>query len=133
VSFEAAVQTAIFTRLSGYAPLINYGAGVTVRENIKQGTPYPYVTLGEDSFADWSADDFLGAAGSIVVHTWSRADSNLELKAIMGHVYDALARYDLPVTGYTLVTLEYSTSRNFRDADGVTRHGVTEFDLVLSD
>lgn len=135
MSYGNAIQSAIYTRLKAYAPLNAVVTGVydNVPQAIDSGsvTAFPYVTIGEDVIVEWDTDDSLGANATITVHTWSRKAGRKECKAIQGHIQDALARHELSVTGYTMVTIEYEGEESFLDFDGETRHGVSTFRLYL--
>lgn len=125
-----AIQAAIYTRLSGYAPL----SGVYVYDGVPQNaTPYyPSITIGEDIATAWDTDEKLGAEIIVAVHVWSRSAGRQECKNIQGHIFDAMARYELTVTGYKMVTIEFEGEESFLEPDGETRHGVSKFRVYLT-
>ena len=127
--FAENLQSALYDRLSGYTPLTAVAA---VYDHVPQSSTFPYVTIGEDVLTGWSGDDFVGAEGSVTVHTWSRHRGRVETKQIQGHLFDALSRFELPIAGVTLVTLEFAGARSQVDTDGRTRHGITEFDVIFA-
>jgi len=132
MSFEIAVQTAVFTKLNGDAPL---KAAITgVFDDVKQGTEYPYVVIGEDNHANVDTDDVLGNQVAIVIHTWARANDKSgrkETKIIQGLIYDALHRATLTYAGFNFISITQVNSESFLDADGHTRHGVQTFNLLI--
>jgi len=125
-----AVQTAIYTRLVGYSPL----SGVYVYDGIPQGATaiYPSITIGEDISTAWDTDEKLGANIVLAIHTWSRTAGRHETKDLQGKIFDALARYEMTVTGYKLVTMEFEGEESFLEPDGETRHGVSKFRVYLT-
>lgn len=137
MSYGNAIQKAIYDTLTAYSPLMAVVTGVydNVPQAIDSGsvTAFPYVTIGEDVIVEWDTDDSLGANATITVHTWSRTAGRKECKTIQGHIFDALSRQELTVTGYTLVTIEYEGEESFLDFDGETRHGVSTFRIYLDE
>ena len=137
MSFGIAVQTAIHGALTAHAPLMALVSGVY--DNVPQaadsgdGSAYPYVTIGEDVHTDWSTDTSLGDDASITIHTWSRYRGRKETKQIQGAIYDALTRVNLSVSGYKLVTIDFLDEQSFIDTDGLTRHGVSTFRVLLDE
>lgn len=132
MNFELAVQAAILARLSGYAPLSDVAITDHVIQPADTGAQsFPYVVIGEDSFSEWDTDNSLGADGEIVLHTWSRERGRKQVKTIQGYLYSALHHFDLSVTGYALVTLDFVSSESFLDPDGLTRHGVSRFRVLV--
>ena len=137
MSYGNAIQQAIYTTLTGYAPLMAVVTGVydNVPQAIDSGsaTAFPYVTIGEDVIVEWDTDDSLGANATVTVHTWSRKAGRKECKAIQSHIFDALARKEISVSGYTLVTIEFEGEETFLDFDGETRHGVSTFRIYIDE
>lgn len=135
MSFETALQTAVFSALDSDAAL---GALVTgVYDSAPQAndsgsdTPFPYVTIGEAVHTDWSTDTESGDDVTFTVHSWSRYRGRKEIKQIQGAVYDVLHRANLSVTGYKFVSCDWLQSESFTDTDGLTRHGVQTFRVIL--
>jgi hypothetical protein len=129
VSYELAVQTAIHTALNGDPTL---GAMVTgIYDSVPQDTAYPYVTVGEDNHNEWDTNTTLGSDCTITIHTWSRKRGSKETKTIQGAIYDTLHRSDLSVTGYKIDLTDFVSSQSFTDSDGLTRHGVQTFRMLI--
>lgn len=133
MSFEAALQSAVFGRLSGYSGM------PTVYDDVpdapsNQELPdsyFPYVVVGEDTHAEWDTDDSTGAESTITLHVWSRYKGKKQAKDVQALIYEALHRYDLDVEGFHLVTIEFEYSDVFLDADGKTRHGVCRYRALV--
>jgi hypothetical protein len=89
------------------------------------------VTVGDDTTLDWDTDTSLGKEATITIHTWSRYRGRTELKQIQGLVYNALHLVNLNVVGYDTVQCLSEFSETFLDPDGLTRHGVQRFRLII--
>lgn len=121
-----ALQQAVFTRLSD-------ALTVDVYDHAPQDVAFPYVTIGEDTAIPFDTDNSIGAESTITIHVWSRYRGRKECKQIQREIYNALHRYELPVTGAHLVTVEFETGRTFLDADGLTTHGVQTFRIITEE
>lgn len=129
MSYETAVQTAVYDALTGDAALAALVEGVF--DAVPQDQSFPFVTIGEDIHNEWDTNTTLGSDCSITVHTWSRGRGRKETKEIQGAVYDALHRASLTYAGYRFVSVEFAGSQSFMDADGLTRHGIQTFRVII--
>ncbi len=118
-----AIQQAVYTRLADQL-------SVPVYDHAPQDVMFPYVELGEIEAIPFDTDDSIGSETTVTIHSWSRYRGWKEIKEIQAKVYDALHRYNLPVSGAHLITVEFEIGRTFLDADGLTRHGVQEFRII---
>lgn len=132
MSFETALQTAVFTRLDGQLTDPVYD---NAPQQADSSRGFPYVTIGEDTVNEWDTDGTLGADCTITVHTWSRYRGRKEVKDIQGQIYDALHRQEssLSFAGYNFVGCDFVSSDSFLDSDGLTRHGVQTFRVILEE
>ena len=141
-----AVYSALFTRLTGYAPLTaqlashNYGGGMTlpaIYDDVPQAadgavtSAFPYVRIGAFIRDENDTDTELGFTGTLTIHTWSRGAGMKQAEAIMDAIYDALHFYNLIVTGYGVSTIHQEFAEIMLDSDGKTRHGVQRFRIIL--
>jgi hypothetical protein len=137
MSFSLAVQTAVFQRLNTYGPLIALVKGVY--DNVPQpddsgaAADFPYVTIGDDSIVEWCDDTRSGADILVNIHTWSRSRGRKETKTIQGHIFNALHRYDITVSGYHCLGIDFENDQSFLDVDGFTRHGVSVFRIIIDE
>ncbi len=129
MSFEIAVQSAIYTALTGDTGLMALIEGVY--DSVPETEVFPYVTIGEDSHASYTTNTTLGTDVSCVIHTWSRDRGKKETKTIQGEIYDALNRASLTYAGHKIVNCELESSDSFVDADRLTRHGVQSFRVLI--
>lgn len=130
MSFEIAVQTAIYRALTTGDPL---PADVTgVFDDVPQNyTQFPYVTIGEAQHNDWSTDTESGHEVTCVIHTWSRQTGRAQTKLIQGAIYDALHRATLTHDDVHFIDCQFLMSESFIDQDGLTRHGIQQFKILI--
>lgn len=117
------IQRAVFARLTDQLT-------VPVFDDVPQGTPCPYVVIGEDDSESWDTDDSLGLDTDITIHVWTEYSGRKQAKDIMAQIYAALNRYELAVNGMYTVDCICEYQDSFLDPDGVTRHGVIRFRLT---
>jgi hypothetical protein len=129
MSFELAVQGVVYNTLFADAPLNALIQGVF--DDVPQHQTFPYVSIGESTHNQDDTVGTLGDVASIIVHSWSRARGKKETKQIQGAIYDALHRKSATYTGYDIIGIDWEGSQSFTDADGLTRHGVTTFKILL--
>ncbi|HZP20090.1 MAG TPA: DUF3168 domain-containing protein [Bauldia sp.] len=124
-----ALQKAIFAALAGDAAV-----GALIGDRIYDAAPrdaaFPYVGLGQASFADWSTSTEAGAEHRLVLHVWSRERGKAETLRIIAAVTAALDDAALALDGQRLVNLRFETGDAARDPDGITWHGVMRFRAV---
>jgi hypothetical protein len=135
VSAEYEIQKAIFAKLSADAPLNNVIKGLfdSVPQESDSGSDivFPYVTIGDDTALDWDTDTSVGKEATLTIHSWSRHRGRSEVKQIQGLIYDALHVSQLNVVGYNTVLCFSEYSESLVDPDGLTRHGVQRFRLII--
>lgn len=123
-----ALQEAVYNRLASYTPLTVVIDGIY--DHVDQDdADFPYVTIGEAVIAENNTDSNLGVIATQTIHVWSDQPQRTETKQIQSLIAEALARYDLPISGFTLITCELESESSFLDADGVTRHGQSTFTI----
>lgn len=127
---RAALQTALYARLSGFAPLSALVQGV--HDHVPQDAAYPYVQVGEIDSAEWDTDTSLGSDDTVTIHVWSRYRGRLQTHQIQDAIYSALHRHALAVDGAQVVTVEFEFADSLLDPDGLTRHGVQRFRVLLN-
>jgi len=102
-----------------------------IYDDVPQDASAPYVTIGDATFADFSADNKTGFDCTQTIHVRSDYKGTKEAKIIQGAIYDALNRVELAVTGYTVLGPDIEFSNVLNDPNGVTRHGVQRFRIRL--
>lgn len=133
MGYETAVQTAVFLRLKNDATL--QGLVGDVYDSVPDNAALPYVTIGEDVITESDTADTLGVEASITVHVWTDTAGGTrgrkQAKQIQGAIYDALHRANLTAEGYKIYASDFVNSQSFKDADGLSWHGVQTFNLLI--
>jgi len=92
---------------------------------------FPYVTIGDDTALEWDTDTSVGKEATLTIHSWSRYRGRKEVKQIQGAIYDVLHLSNLIITGYYSILMRSEYSETLVDPDGLTRHGVQRFRLIM--
>lgn len=136
-SFENAVQEAIYNAIAGNVDIS--ANSIDVLDDVPQpfdgetNDRFPYITIGEDNHVSIDTDLENMNLVSISVHIWSRSQGRKETKTIQGYVYNTLQRANLTGDGYKFINIMQDSSASFLDADGLTRHGVQVFNLIIEE
>jgi uncharacterized protein DUF3168 len=127
------VQTKIYEILCDDATLTGLLADGenSILDSVQEETVMPYITLGDDEFADWGSHTFQGIDGDISIRTWTQNRGRKKCKEIMSRIYDLLHGVDLSVTGYSTVSMRCVFLHTVVDPDGVTIQGIQRFKLLL--
>ena len=127
------LQQAVYTRLVAQLPTVNiYDDAPGQPDGIPENN-FPYIVIGDDTEVPWDTDDVLGMSLTITLHVWSRYRGKKECKALLGNIYTALHRQaaNLSATGYTFVDCLFEFSNILDQNDGITRHGVCRYRLLM--
>lgn len=119
----AALQSAIFARLTGFAGL----AGVSIVDAMPPGVPAgSFVLIGPEVVVDQSDKSGPGAEHRLDVAVISDASGFLAAKGIAGAVSDALVDAPLTLTTGSLVSIGFTRATARRlDQGGVRRIDMT--------
>jgi len=140
VAAEFEVMKATYVRLNAFSALTALLADGAdgVRSYVPQDqanvdADFPFVVIGDLTSIPFDADDMLGFEMTVTVHCFDRARGPGSIMSIMGQVYNALNRYDLPVTGmHTVDVLWDDTAEVLLEPDGLTFHGVQRFRITIT-
>lgn len=125
------VQQAVYQRLLSYAPLIARVTGVL--DHVPEGQAYPYVAIGEFIELPHLAFGEDGSEVVLALHIWSRYRGWKECSEILALLNDTLDDAELEVEGYRTVLVAFQESTTIRDTDGLTRHVVARYRLILEE
>ena len=136
MSFEVAVQSAVYAALIANADIV--AESIPVHDAVPQpdsveNSQYPYITIGEDNHTQTDTDTEKTNMVSIDINVWSRQEGRAETKRRQGYINDALDRANLSFAGYKFINIMRDSSVTFLDADGITRHGVQVFNLMIEE
>lgn len=133
------LQQALFDRLTADAGVNAALGGAKIYDappHAQSGEAAPpYITLGDETIADWSTQLEEGALHEVTLSVWSASRGYAEIKTAMAALYDALHETGLTIAGGRLVSLRFvsaKTSRTrsrLRRADCVFR-ALVEFDAA---
>lgn len=126
------LQTAIYTALNGNVTGID-DAVIAVYDDVPEGSAYPYVILGEETTANNGSTTLDGIEHTLTIHVWSQYRGRREIKLIMQSCYDLLHNAAITVSGASLVNIRQEFSTTLAENDGITRHGVMRFRVVVFD
>lgn len=129
MSAESAIQTAVYTTLSTALSVSVYSNGAA-----PDNTTARYVVIGDDTHIEWDTDGDTGFESTVTIHSWDNDSASrglLAIKVLMGQVYSALHRAELTIAGYNFTGCEFEFSETFVESDGVTRHGVQRFRILV--
>lgn len=91
---------------------------------------FPFITYAQ-RLREFDTDDSTGFDVKAYVNTWSRTGGKTEAQQIQAHVYRILHNKRLTVDGSNLVLLLREDSSVDDDPDGITVHGVCEYQALL--
>lgn len=111
------------------------GAAISgVFDDVEEDTAYPYITIGEETAIDAGTKTKDAHEHTLTLHIWSRyRGGRKEVKEIMEQVFSALHNNDITVSGASLVNIRHEFEQTLVEADGITRHGIMRFRVVVFD
>ena len=130
-----ALQQSIFTKISNGTLTDVSGTSITskVFDDVPEGTAYPYVVIGEETATNIGTKDNDANEHTLTIHVWSQYRGRKEIKNIMSQIYTILHNTDITVSGASLVNVRHEFEQTLLEADGITRHGVMRFRVVIFD
>jgi hypothetical protein len=122
-------QQAVYQLLSSDSTLLALVDAVYDRP--PQGSPFPYITLGDMAISDWSTKTSTGTEILLTIYIWSRSGGRKETADISDRVYRLLHQASVSVSGQALVQIRYLSSDIQLDDDGITYQGMMRFRSLL--
>lgn len=113
------IQSLIYSTLTS-------NLNIPVYDNVLEGTPFPYVTIGEDIGSDFSTKESLGSDIVVRINVWSAYPGMKEAKEIIDQIIDILVSSLNSFAARPLV----DNVRFLIEEDGI-RHGVLEMRFKL--
>ena len=113
----AALQSAIFQRLTGFSAL----AGVAIYDAVPPTSTGTFVLIGPEEARDQSDKSGAGADHQLVISVITDATGFLSIKTIAADISDALIGVPLMLTRGVLVNLLFLRASARRIAEGETR------------
>lgn len=125
-----ALQQALYAAVTGSASLAALIGPPRVYDDVPQGTPFPYLTLGQSTLRDWSTGTDDAEEHILTLHVWSRAGGRKVMHEVMDALRATLHDQPLALSGHRLVNIRHEISEARRDPDGETYHGIVRFRAV---
>jgi len=124
------LQKAVYDALAGNAPLMAKVNGVFDEPDEKASLPI--VVIGDGTTVDNSSKTSAGQMHTLTIHAWSSAHGRMEVKDIMGLVYDILHNASLTLSGHNAVLCQFEFSEDFRELEDerTLNHGVMRFRVI---
>lgn len=96
---------------------------------------FPFTTIGDIAISPLATDDSTGADAIVTLHQWSRYKGNQEIDELQDAIFALLHRQELTIGGnYVVINCEWETTEEtFLDPDGITRHGVMRFRILVDE
>lgn len=104
-----------------------------VSERLANNLPFPKVWIEDGGAGDWSNKDDDGLEAFINLHVGSRYDGSKEIRELMDACHAALHDANLTLANGQSVLCRYERHDIVTDSDGITRHGVMRFVLLISE
>jgi len=131
-SFE--LQKTVFSALNSASITDAAGSAITgVFDDVPEGTAYPYVVMGEETATNIGVKDKDMHEYTQTIHVWSQYRGMRDVKEIMEQIYTLLNDYSITVSGASAITLRHEFQTVLLEDDGITRHGIMRFRVVVSD
>lgn len=131
------LQKGVFAALTASEALADAMGGVArVYDKVVPDPTYPFIRIGDDDISDDSDGCSDGWEARVKVHIFSRdvRGPRMQVKRIAAAVAGALVTEppSLTVATFTVYDCRFVNSTTwFEDNDGVTAHGVSQFDVDL--
>lgn len=133
------LREAIHAALKAYAPLVALLAAdpldgtAAVFDHVPQNATFPYLVVEIPDGVDHDTDDTLGWDNELTVHAWSRFRGQEEVEGIQRETDNAINRAEPTVVDARIVTLHRTEAREMLDKDGLTRHGIHRYRVILEE
>ena len=129
------LQQAVFTKLNT-SNITDYAnnAITGVFDDVPENTAYPYVVIGEETSVNLGTKTLDAHEHTLTIHAWSQYRGGMrDVKVIMQQIFTALHNSDITVSGASLVNIRHEFEQVLLEQDGITRHGIMRFRVVVFD
>jgi Protein of unknown function (DUF3168) len=124
------LQQSIFAALTANSALTALIGTDRIYDDVPQGSPLPYLTLGQSTIRDWSTGTEAGNEHLLTLHVWSDARGKKQASEIIDAVRTTLHDQQLTLVGHRLVNLRHEFSEARRDPGGEAIHAIARFRAV---
>ena len=133
MSPEPDFQKAVYQALTSSSALAAaMGGTVRAYDQVPTNATFPYIQFSESQVLDDgnTCDEFAYQVFA-TIHVWSRDVGLVEAKKISAAVQGVL-RQIFPVPNFQIDVAQFQTSQHFKDADGLSAHGVNVFRYLMT-
>lgn len=129
------LQKTLYTVLTGDAPLMALVEGVFDSTSVPQDQSFPYVTIGEATFADRSNHTHRGFEADVTIHVWDQSDNRgrKKVQEIQAEIDRLLHTVNICIDGWNIINFRQIFVEVIVDADNVTMHGIQRFNLMIGE
>ena len=119
---------AVYAKLNATTGLVGI-----VSESLNDTDSFPKIWLEDGGADDWSNKDDDGLDAIVNLHIGSRYRGTKELRELMSKCHTALHNADLTLANGQSVLCQFTRHDIVTDSDGITRHGIMRFNLLISE
>ena len=119
---------AVYAKLNATTGLVGI-----VSESLNDTNSFPKIWLEDGGADDWSNKDDDGLEAIVNLHVGSRYRGTKELRELMSKCHTALHFVDLTLANGQSVLCQFLRHDIVTDSDGITRHGIMRFNLLISE
>lgn len=136
---DNALQSGLYARLIGYAPLTAALGGKKVYDFVTPKLVAPYVVIGEDTLTEFDTKTEQGWDCTVTIHVWDfERAGRKSVKNLLSLIHDALHRQEASVTvadfSLTEIRCEFQTTIQETGVEGENDHyyhGVARYRALL--
>ena len=104
-----------------------------ISESLSNADPFPKIWLEDGGADDWSNKDDNGLEAFVNLHVGSQKEGTKEIRGLMDKCHSALHNVDLVLANGQSVLCQFLRHDVVIDSDGITRHGIMRFKLLVSE
>jgi len=104
-----------------------------ISESLSNTDPFPKIWLEDGGADDWSNKDDNGLEAFVNLHVGSQKEGTKEIRGLMDKCHSALHNVDLVLANGQSVLCQFVRHDVVIDSDGITRHGIMRFKLLVSE
>lgn len=131
--FTNQILQQVYEKLTANSSLMSL-VNDAVFDHVPQEEVFPFVAIGELIETENNTDDpQQGVQASLNVHSFSRDYGRNVTGQIQLEITNALHRATLTSSGSNFLSIDEVQAQSFIDADGITNHGIIEFNIIVTE
>ena len=131
--FGNVIIETVYSALIGNSTLMGL-VNNSIYDHVPDKEGFPFIAIGEliQTEANTGSPEQQVEA-SLTLHSYSRYDGRDQTHQIQEEINKTLHRANLVSSGVQFISVDHVQSQSFVDADGITRHGVMEFKILITE